>query len=52
MTAVDAADKKAMTVAELREFLASVDGIPDDAVPRVRIAYGGKIKSIRVEETR
>lgn len=42
--------KPGMTVGDLRRFLASLDGAPDDAVPKVRIYLGGGIQSMKVTE--
>lgn len=52
---VDAYDNEpGISLGQLRQFLAEVDGAPDDARPRVRTrvsmnAQGGNIKSISLE---
>lgn len=45
------ADGKSMTLAELGEFLAQCQrqGLPGDIVPKVRVNFGGGVKSIEAE---
>lgn len=45
-----AADGHAMTLAELRNFLASIDGMAATERPTVRISFGGGIKRITIKE--
>lgn len=45
----DAADGKAMTLTEIRDFVASLDGADGAAIPKVRVTFGGGIKRIEVE---
>jgi hypothetical protein len=39
-----------MTLGDLRQFLTSIDGIPDDAVVKARATWGRKLRSVTVEE--
>jgi len=45
-----AENNKAMTTRELRKFIASIEGANDTADVKVRISFGGGIKSITVTD--
>lgn len=40
---------KAVTVAELRQFLAGIDGCPDDTEIKARVSFGGRLTEISAE---
>ncbi|MBN2622316.1 MAG: hypothetical protein JXA83_03050 [Acidimicrobiales bacterium] len=41
---------RAMTLGELRQFIASLDGIPDEATIRTRATFRRHLRSVTVEE--
>lgn len=41
---------RAMTLGELRQFIASLDGVPDEATIRTRATFRRHLRSVTVEE--
>jgi hypothetical protein len=39
-----------MTLGDLRQFIASLDGLPDEATVKAKVSYGKHLRSITVEE--
>jgi hypothetical protein len=39
-----------MTLGELRQFIASIEGIPDEALVRTRARFGRYLRSLTVQE--
>jgi hypothetical protein len=39
-----------MTLGDLRQFLASIEGIPDEALIKARVTFGKHLRSVTVEE--
>lgn len=41
---------RTMTLGDLRQFLASIEGIPDEAEIKARVTWGKRLRSVTVEE--
>jgi hypothetical protein len=41
---------RTMTLGDLRQFLASLDGLPDDASVKARVTFRKHLRSVTVEE--
>jgi hypothetical protein len=39
-----------MTLGDLRQFLASIENVPDEAVLRAKVTLGRQLRSVTVEE--
>lgn len=39
-----------MTLGDLRQFLASIDAVPDEAVLKARVTLGHQLRSVTVQE--
>lgn len=39
-----------MTLGDLREFVASLDGLPDEATVKARVTFRKRVRSVTVEE--
>jgi hypothetical protein len=39
-----------MSLGDLRQFVTSLDGIPDEALVRARVTFGKHLRSLTVEE--
>lgn len=50
ITVEAAADHRRLTVGELRQWLAAIDGLPDDTVIKARVAFSGHLRSVTAEE--
>ena len=46
------ANGKALTVGELRQWLASIDGCPDDTTIVARVNFGGTLRKVSVTQER
>ncbi len=43
------ADRR-MSLGDLRQFVASIEGIPDEAMIKARVTFGKHLRSVTVEE--
>lgn len=39
-----------MTLGDLRQFVASIEGVPDEALIKARVTFGKHLRSLTVEE--
>jgi hypothetical protein len=41
---------RTMTLGDLRQFIGSLDGLPDEATVKAKVSFGKQLRSITVEE--